>query len=163
MCSKKCAAQAASAVYVWGGCVFPAFIIQNLWVCWVASLEEMYSIGCCISICVSHIRNSKSVGVHNNLAGRKVQHRLLHQLCVGLCVSRLLNPTPVVCKAASLEEMYSVGSTNIRMWVCTTASLEEMYNGDCCSCIRIRGFVFPAFVIQHLWCTKQPCWKKCIV
>ena len=33
MCSKKCAAQAASAVYVGGGCVFPAFIIQNLWVC----------------------------------------------------------------------------------------------------------------------------------
>ena len=24
MCSKKCVAQAASVVYVWGGCVFPA-------------------------------------------------------------------------------------------------------------------------------------------
>ena len=91
----------------------------------------------CVGLCVSHIRNSQSVGVHNSLAGRKVQHRLLHQLCVGLCVSRLRNPTPVVCKAASLEEMYSVGSTNIRMWVCTTASLEEMYSIGYCTNIRM--------------------------
>ena len=122
-----------------GGCMFPAFVIQNLWVCTVALLQEcaarnvqrrllqQYMGGG--GLCVSHIRNSQSVGVHNSLARRKVQHRLLHQLCVGLCVSRLRNPTLVVCKAASLEEMYSVGCcTNIRMWACTTASLEEMYN-----------------------------------
>ena len=30
-------------------------------------------------LCVSHIRNSEFVGVHNNLAGRNVQRRLLHQ------------------------------------------------------------------------------------
>ena len=41
----------------------------------------------------------------------------------GLCVSRLRNPTSVVCKAASLEEMYSVG---------------------CCTYICMRGYVFPA-------------------
>ena len=47
----------------------------------------------------------------------------------GLCVSRLCNPTSVVCKAASLEEMYNVGCYAVRMW----------------------GYVFPAFIIQHLW------------
>ena len=32
--------------------MFPAFVIQNLWVCSVASLQEMYSVGCFSSICV---------------------------------------------------------------------------------------------------------------
>ena len=85
----------------------------------------------CVGLCVSHIRNSKSVGAHNNLTGRKVQHRLLHQLWVGLCVSRLCNPTYVCecAQAALLEEMYSVGCTDIRMW----------------------DYVFPTFVIQQLY------------
>ena len=32
--------------------MFPAFVIQNLWVCSVDSLEEMYRIDSCTSICV---------------------------------------------------------------------------------------------------------------
>ena len=51
MCSKKWVAQSVAPVYLCGGCVFPAFIIQSLWVCWVASLEETYSVGCFSSIC----------------------------------------------------------------------------------------------------------------
>ena len=51
-----------------GGCVFPAFVIHNLWVCTVASLEEMYSVGCfatiCVGGCVSCLGNPESVGVH---------------------------------------------------------------------------------------------------
>ena len=165
--------------------MFPALVIQNLWVCTIASLQEcaarnelhrlLHQCMCgwlcvfclrnsesagvlsslarrnverrllqqcmCGGLCVSCLGNPKSVGVLSSLAGRKVQHRLLHQLCVGLCVSHLRNPTPVVCKAASLEEKYSIGC--------------------CTSCVW--GYVFPAFVIQHLWCAKQPRSKKCTV
>ena len=53
-----------------GGCVFPALVIQNLWVCTIASLQE----------CVA----------------RNQLHRLLHQ-CMGgwLCVSCLCNSESV--------------------------------------------------------------------
>ena len=58
MCSKKCTAQAASAVYV------------------------------CGELCVSCLRNSESVGVLSSLAQRNVQWRLLQQyMCGGLRVS----------------------------------------------------------------------------
>ena len=97
----------------------------------------------CGGLCISHLRNLASVGVRNSLARRNVQHRLLHQ-------------------QASLQEMYIVGCcTSIRMWgyafpafviqhmwVCTTTSLEEMYS---IGSTNIR-----------MWCAQQPRWKKCI-
>ena len=62
------------------GYVFPTFVIHNLWVCTTASLEEKYSIGCCISICVW---------------GYVFPTFVIHNLWV--------------CTTASLEEMYSLG------------------------------------------------------
>ena len=38
----------------------------------------------CVRLCVSHIRNSEFVGVHNSLIGSNVQRRLLHYFCVWL-------------------------------------------------------------------------------
>ena len=83
------------------GWVFPAFVIQNLWV------------------------------VHDSLAEKNVQRRLLHQyMCVGLCVSSFVIQN---------------------LWVCTMASLEEMYSVGYCTSICVCGWMFPAFVIQNLW------------
>ena len=64
-----------------GGCVFPAFVIQNLWVCSVASLQEMYSGGCFSSICGGGFL---------------------------LCVSSFVIQNLWVCSVASLQEIYSV-------------------------------------------------------
>ena len=66
--------------------MFPAFVIQNLWVCSVASLQEMYSVGVVLlqfSICAGRadvyfcaFRNSESVGVHSSLPARNVASEL---------------------------------------------------------------------------------------
>ena len=63
-----------SIIYV-GGCVFPTFVIQNLWVCSVVSLQEMHSVGCCnqymcVELCVSYLGNPESVGLHNSLPAK---------------------------------------------------------------------------------------------
>ena len=96
-----------------GGCVFPAFVIQNLWVCSAASLEEMYSVCCFRSICagglcVSCLHNSESVGVLSSLPARNVQRRLLQQhMCGWLCVSCLRNPESVGVHSSLTARMCS--------------------------------------------------------
>ena len=79
------------------GWMFPAFVIQNLWVCSIASLQQIYSVRCCSSICVcgwvfpTFVIQNLWV-VHNSLAEKNVQHRLLRQyMYVWLDVSCLCN------------------------------------------------------------------------
>ena len=85
--------------------MFPALVIQNLWVCTIDSLQECVArnelyrlLRQCICgwLCVSCLRNSEFVGVLSSLAGRNAQRRLLQQyVCGGLCVSCLGNPESV--------------------------------------------------------------------
>ena len=119
--------------------MFPAFVIQNLCVCSVASLEEKYSIGCCISICVwGYVFPTFVIQNLWVCATASLEEKYSIGCCTS-CVWGYVFPAFVIqhvmCKAASLEEMYNVGSTNIRMWVCTTASLEEMYSIGCCTSV----------------------------
>ena len=79
------------------GWMFPTFVIQNLWVHLVASLQEIYSVYYCNNICVcgwvfpAFVIQNLWV-VHNNLAEKNVQHRLLRQyMYAWLDVSCLCN------------------------------------------------------------------------
>ena len=74
-----------SSIYV-GVCVFLAFIIQNLWVCTMASLQKCAARNVqhkllqqcmCGWLCVPCLRNLEFVGVLSSLAGINVQCRLL--------------------------------------------------------------------------------------
>ena len=104
LAARMCSIGCCTSVCV-GGCVFPAFVIQNLWVCTVASLQECAARNelhrllhqcMCGWRCVSCLRNSESMGVLSSLAGRNVQRRLLQQCMCGCpCVSCLANPKSV--------------------------------------------------------------------
>ena len=66
---KKCTAEVACSNVCGGGLwMFLAFVIQNLWVCSVVSLQEMYNVSTACSsvcggwLCVSYLCNSESVG-----------------------------------------------------------------------------------------------------
>ena len=88
-----------------GGYVFPTLVIQNLWVCTIASLQECAARNelhrllhqcMCRWLCVSCLRNPEFVDVLTSLTGRNVQRRLLQQyMCGGLCVSYLRNSKSV--------------------------------------------------------------------
>ena len=133
----------------------------------------------CVWLGVSYLCNSESVGVHNSLAGRNVQCRLLHQyMCVGWMFPAFVIQNLWVCTIALLEGMCSVGCcTNIFMcggvfpifgiqnlWVCSVASLQEMCSVGCCISSCVWGFVFPAFVIQNLWvCTTASLQEMCSI
>ena len=120
------------------------------------------------------LRNSASFNVHNASLQKMYSVRCCTSVCVGGCVfPAFVIQSLWVCWVATLEEMYSVGCFSSicvwgyvfptfvihNLWVCTTALLEEKYSIGCCtSCVW--GYVFPAFVIQHLWCANQPRWKK---
>ena len=155
--------------------MFLAFVIQNLWVCTIASLQECTArnvqhklLHQCMRgwLCVSCLHNSESVGVHSSLAARMCSKKMCSTGCFSsICVGGCVFPTFIiqklwVCRAASLEEMYSVGCcisicvwgyvfpTFViqNLWVCTTASLEQKYSIGCCiNCVW--GYVFPTFVI----------------
>ena len=51
LATRMCSGGYCTNIYV-GDCVFPALVIQNLWVCLVASLQEMCNIDSRTSICV---------------------------------------------------------------------------------------------------------------
>ena len=128
------------------GWMFPAFVIQNLWVCLVASLQEYVCVAGCFCLC-----NSESVGllqrillqqricvcgwvfpafviqnlwvVHNSLAEKNVQHRLLRQyMYVWLDVSCL-------CNSESVGVLSSLPTRNVQ---CRLLH-QYMYVGLCVS------------------------------
>ena len=127
-----------------GGCVFPASVIQNLWVCTIASLQEC-AVGnelhrllhqcMCGWLCVSCLRNSEFVRVLSNLTGRNVQRRLLQQyMCGGLCVSCLGNPEFVGVHNSLPARMCSKNEVHRLLHHCTCGWL-------CVSCLRNSEFV----------------------
>ena len=108
--------------------MLPALVIQNLWVCTIASLQECAARNelhkllhqcMCGWLCVSCLRNSESVGVLSSLIGRNVQRRVFSSICVGGCVF-----------AAFVIQ---------NLWVCSVVSLQEMYNGGWFSSICVGG------------------------
>ena len=105
-----------------GGCVFPAFVIQNLWVCSVVSLQEMYSGGCFSSICVGGcVFPAFVIQKLSSLPARNVQRKLLQQYWCGGCVfPAFVFQNLWVCSVVSLQEMYSVGCLQQYMcvWLC---------------------------------------------
>ena len=119
-----------------GGCVFPAFVIQNLSDV-LSSLagrnvqRRLLQQYMCGGLCVSCLRNPESVDVLSSLAARNVQRRLLQQyMCGGLCVSCLRNPE-------SVDVLNSLAGRNVQRRL-----LQQVY---------VWGAVcFPPFVIRRL-------------
>ena len=121
--------------------MFPAFVIQNLWVCTIASLQECAGrnelhrlLHQCMRgwLCVSCLCNSESVGVLSSFAARNVQRRLLQQyMCGGLCVSYLGN-------SESVGVLSSLPARNVQRRLVSAVYVWG-------------GCVFLAFVIQNLW------------
>ena len=123
-----------------GGYVFPSLVIQNLWVCTIASLQECAArnelhrlLHQCMRrwLCVSCLRKSESVDVLSSLIGTNVQRRLLQQyMCGGLCVSCLRN-------SKSVGVLSSLPARNVQWRL-----LQQCLWGGLC---------FSSFVIQNLW------------
>ena len=104
--------------------------------------------------------NSASFSVHNASLQRMYSVCCCTSVCVGGCVfPALVIQNLWVCWVASLQEMYSIGCfSNIcvgacvfpafiiqNLWVCSVASLEEMHSVGCCSSICVGDCVFLAF------------------
>ena len=89
----------------------------------------------CVWLDVSCLCNSESVGVHNSLAGRNVQRRLLHQyMCVCLDVLAFVIQDLWMCQFPALVYVVAV------VYVCVGVS-----------CLRNS---------ESVVCTIA-CWKKC--
>ena len=133
----------------------------------------------CGGLCVSYLRNSAFVGVHNSLVGRNVQRRLLHQyLRVWLGVSCLCNSESLGVLSRLLAR--NLQCTLMEQYMCVglcvshlrnpesvgvnSSSLQEMCSGGYCTstCVCVAVCFLPS-QFSTCGCAQQCCYKKCIV
>ena len=116
--------------------MFHAFVIQHLWVCTIALLQEcaarnvqhrlLQQYMCGGGLCVSCLHNSESVGVYSSLAGRNVQRRLLHHyMCVGAVFPALVIHNLWVC--TDIYNVYSSLAARMCSKKCAAQAASAVY------------------------------------